>query len=307
MLIRDYKLPTPYEGLVKVGASAQTLVEPTQWDEQLKQPDVIVWRGALTEEGVVAGMRQPDWAMRILQVLTADSGFKWQAMRPHAGDITTDWNEIIQLVSEAAGLETQPQGNVMVTLQVRNFEQDVSAAGGASWWEDLEKASGQRDEFVGALLGRMATALRELHQHGLSVYVEQITLVISKDPTEPFVSYRPSVHLDTFYGPREVMVCSLAEESCNRFFGTLFAPTVTMNHFEKHRPVFIEKMFELLDQEPVLEAQSGDFVMFDGMMDEEAKRSPENGTPHISPDTPGYSSRLLFIMRNLRLNQPGVE
>ena len=57
-------------------------------------------------------------------------------------------------------------------------------------------------------------------------------------------------------------------------------------------------MLNLLENEPIIQAKSGDLVLYDGMVSSSGEVNSSLGIPHISPDTPGSGTRMICLMRN---------
>jgi hypothetical protein len=72
-----------------------------------------------------------------------------------------------------------------------------------------------------------------------------------------------------------------------------------MDRLEAERPIDIHKMIRLLEEQPIVEGGSGDLLLYSGMIDAEGITLTANGVPHISPDLPGHSARVVILMRNL--------
>lgn len=296
MLISDYQLPEQYAQLVRSSFSAAILLEDET--EVEPRPNMLVWRQAMFDPFIQEGLGQLDWPLRILAAFPGDRDWSWTLKTSDEIQVINDWQSIVTRVRAASGIDGSPLGNVHCTLNLRGYEERQSFVGGLDWWRAQSDRLILNDDLTRHFVSKLIGMLSEVRKLGFDFHVEQICLILAKDSSDRLSTLTPTLHSDTYYGPRETALCSLTQESCNRFRGTLFAPTVRMDSLEEHRPIDIVKMFDLLGSQPILEAQSGDLVVYDGMIDRFGVTSTKNGAPHISPDFPGSSSRLLILMRN---------
>lgn len=301
MLVKDYRLPPYSSAEIRVGSSAQVFAENLADYSPSKPPPVLlVWRDGLRDTLVDEAMRTPNWPLRILAELSNDSGWNWEVKRAGVDEPIREWSEVLRLAAAAAGVQGAPTGNVTITLPLRAYDERNTETGGYLWWFERRIKQPFLDPFVDALLGKIISMLKQVRDAGPDFYVEQISMIIGKDPKDKISTLTPTLHSDTFYGFRETALCSLTEPGVSKFGGTLFVPTMKMSALESERPIEMEKLFRLVTSEPIVEARSGDVLMYDGMIGIDGQTLMANGVPHISPDLPGQSSRFLILMRNMR-------
>lgn len=305
MIVRDYKLPADYtvkETLFKFSGQVNVFSEDNNSHQSgTIPPPLLIWQQAMKDYRIDTAMQSADWPLRFLHALPAKNGWKWEIKQESDHQSITEWSQIIDLTTMASGLSDIPRGNISLTLPIRTYEEKSKTVGGLLWWRDQENRINMQCELCGIFFTKLYNLLKEVETAGYSFLVEQISIILAKDSKSKIATLTPTLHSDTYYGYRETALCSLAETNFSRFEGTLFAPSVRMNSLEQHRPIDLEKMLHLLKDEPIIEAKSGDVVLYDGMIGRDGRSSTANGVPHISPDTPGHSSRLLILMRAIKI------
>lgn len=302
MIISNYELPDSAKRFVRVGYTPEVFKEPLIQSAE-ERPEVLVWRDAMHDSALEAHMMQPEWPIKIFSSLAKDLGWNWDAKHSRNPDeVITDSQEILRLTELANGVHGRPDGNIIVTLNLRSYESKTGDVGGYTWWL-AQKESNVRgtDPFADSFLLKLTNTLRQAHDAGVGIYTEQMSLVITKDPESPITTLTPTLHSDIYYGERESTLCSILEPGYNPYGGTLSAPTIRMTSLESHLPIDINKFLALLPDTPLLKLNSGDIMLHDGMIGPDGKAVLERGLPHISPDIPGKSSRIVFLMRHRQL------
>jgi hypothetical protein len=264
--------------------------------------DLLVWKNAISNPEIASAMSQPDWPNRLLSGLSNDKGWSWtiKSSLNTETERAWSWGELMECTANAAGVNGNPVGNVAVTLTVREYEEKASGVGGFEWWRDRLEKNLCGDPYVEAFLAQLTHILKETQATGLNLHVEQISIILSKDAASPVATLTPTLHSDMYYGVRETALVSLTETGTTGFSGTLFAPTVRMDSLEAERPIDVHKMLRLLESQPIVEARSGDLLLYSGMIGPDGAVLTANGVPHISPDLPGHSARVVILMRNVK-------
>ena len=299
MLVRDYHIPGSASNLIRISNRADVFVEsPNEAQPDIQPPSLLVWRGALFDPAIERAMTKASWPLEILAAFPKMSGWNWEAQRAGSAERLTQWPEILDVVSKACGATAQPSGNLTLTLQLRSYEEKDWQVGGYSWWLEQRNRFVVSESWVDTFFDRLLKMLGAVQSIQLDFYVEQISIILAKDPNDLLSTLTPTMHSDMYYGSRETALCSLAETGFSRYEGTLFAPTIRMDALEPHRPIDLDKMWQILGDAPVIEARSGDVILYDGMIGPDGVAHAKNGVPHISSDQPGQSSRLLILMRN---------
>ena len=302
MIINNYELPDDAKKLLRIGYTPEVLREPVMQKPE-DRPVAVIWREAMYDMAVEAGMRQPDWPIKIISSLAKHLGWNWDAKHSRNTDeVITDPKEILSLARLACGVASRPEGNIIVTLNLRSYQDKCSDVGGFNWWSDQRKNIQDSDVFVSAFLSKLTDMLHCAYDSEIGIYTEQMSLVIAKDSMSPIATLVPILHSDLSYGERESTLCSLLEPGYNPYGGVLSVPTIKMTALEKELPIDIHKLFELLPDVPIVKVNSGDIMLHDGMIGPDGKAVLERGLPHISPDLPGKSSRIVFLMRHKALS-----
>lgn len=298
MLVQNYELPSSCAHLVRIAENPNVL--SVEGLGELKPPALYIWRGALKDPAIDSEMKRADWPLQILHSLPAASGWNWELKSSAHANNVTQWSEIIDLATAACGIRDKSSGNVTVTLPLRAYEEKSAVIGTSRWWREQHSRLSLSSPLAASFHLKLQEMLNQADEAGASLSVEQISLIIAKDESDSIATLTPTLHSDSYYGPRETALCSLVERESSQYGGTLFAPTVTMDKLERYRPIDLPKMLDLLSDEPIVEASSGDVVLYGGMIGHDGKTCASNGVPHISPDMPGRSSRLVILMRNSR-------
>lgn len=301
MIVKHYDMPEADQWRVCHRDSVDVFQECSISTPHETEADLFVWKDAMANPVISSAMAKVDWPLCLLSGLSQEKGWNWTLKSSLHTDKDRAWNweEVLECTANAAGVTGTLMGNVAVTLQLRGYEELNSGVGGFEWWKHrLEKESGD-DTFTDALLAQLTYMLGQTKDAGLNLHVEQISVILSKDASSPVATLTPTLHSDMYYGVRETALVSLTEKGTTGFSGTLFAPTVRMDSLEAERPIDIHKMIRLLEEQPIVEAGSGDLLLYSGMVDSGGTTLTANGVPHISPDLPGHSARVVILMRNL--------
>jgi hypothetical protein len=302
MIVRNYDMPQTDQWRVCHKDSVDVFRESSVSLGSEVKADLLVWKDALANPVISSAMAKVDWPLRMLSGLSQEKGWNWvlKSSLHTETDSVQSWDEILECIANAAGVKGEPSGNVAVTLNLRGYEELESGVGGFEWWKHrLRKECGD-DTYSDAFLAQLTYMLGQTKEAGLNLHVEQISIILSKDASSPVATLTPTLHSDMYYGVRETALVSLTEKGTSGFSGTLFAPTVRMDTLEAERPIDVHKMMRLLDSEPIVEAGSGDLLLYSGMIGSDGATLTANGVPHISPDIPGRSARVVILMRNIK-------
>ena len=307
MLVRDYSLPLNDAWRIRVGESARVFRDCSAGRRHKHSPDILVWRGALRTPQLEDAFNRPNWALEFLENFPLRDELSWGVRRSGGFEDGAEQLPLTQLrqICIEANLG-RGGGNAVFDLSIREYtESEESLTGDLPWWNTVAGlASNGKSQLITEFTQALIRMLKSCADSGVYLCVEQISLIISKDDQSPLASLTPTLHSDEFYGPMETALVSLSED-LQGLRGTLFAPTRRMHELEQHRPIDIEKMMVLLHNDPILEAQSGDMLLYGGMKDGQGEVSTRNGTPHISCDQPGKTARLVILMKrvNSKFNQ----
>ena len=234
-------------------------------------------------------MSSTSWPLELIRGLRSAEGDDWVVSTGVMGDRPMMASDL-SLVAAAAGIDSEPTGNVRCTLPIRRYSERTSKAGGLEWLEGLQQRSSTSLGLVQSLINALRELILDVQENGATLYVEQITAVFAKDATAKNTCLTPRLHVDEYYGHRETAVASLLEKGWSQKGGTLFFPTCGMSKFpdgETITPAHLatERFVDI----PVVYVGSCDVCIYDGMLDETGNADPQLGLPHISGDVPGES------------------
>jgi hypothetical protein len=301
MLVKDYRLPEEHAWRIKASDSSNVFDDLVSSSCEPREPDIWIWKKALSNEVLQAALQTPNWAEDFLAHFPTPSEATWGVRQSggfEEGVLHLSMTELLDICRKASHLPAT--GNAAFDLKIRDYQEGKEVSrGGLSWWRTVRSDLGSNNSpFVRAFVEEMTRMLEVCGEKQLNLHVEQISIIISKDPSSPLASLTPTLHSDTYYGRRETALVSLSEPNLGGLRGTLFVPTVRMDALEKHRPIDLNKLFEILKSETIIEGQSGDLFLYGGMIGADGVPSTTNGVPHISCDQPGLSSRLIVLMKN---------
>jgi hypothetical protein len=265
---------------------------------------LLIWRAAFGAQHIEPLMTSQAWPLRVLGAFPISEGWGWVVRTSSDPEKEISDPKAVQAhVSAACGRVTGvPQGNICATLSLRKYEEQTHSIGGFRWFQENLNRIDQSDSGIAAFLDRLLGVLKEAEEAGACLMVEQMAIILAKDPSAPLATLTPTLHSDMYYGFRETAILSLIEQGQDQSGGSLFLPDMKMSELAMHRPIDLAKMWSLVEGRQVLNARSGDLAVYDGMIDRSRNDEAvfENGTPHISPDIPGKSARLVILMRVMK-------
>lgn len=292
----NFVLPHGLRDLVVAGDSVEVLNTPVN-NGAWESPRIVAWKKALLTPQVESLMSNPDWTVRFLKSFE-DKNWFWRFRKNGKKDIGT-LSEAFDAVTKASGLAGPPQDNVQATLVIRKYELKDDHTGGCNWWKEHRQHINADVQEVGCFVDQMINVLAQAEEQGSKFLIEQISIVLNKDPGQPLSSITPLLHSDRFYGFRETAISSILEKGFEGIGGALFLPTLNMQDLKHMRPIDLQKLPSCIGDAPVLTSGSGDIVVYSGMLSPNGSRSMKYGVPHISPDEVGKNARLLILMRHI--------
>jgi len=260
-------------------------------------PSLLCLKDRFLSDQLKRHFSSSQWSVDLLKRLQLLDDGVWLFAEDHQSEHSLTGADM-DAVIRAAGIAAASQGNVRCTWSIRTYGSSDPSSGGVEWLKRLERLNRSR----GGIAHALTRSLRQLSEHifaaGGRVYVEQISLLLSKDAGAMTKSLTPVVHADEYYGIRETAVLSVFEDGWSAGGGTRFFPTISPASLGQTGrldwPDFRARFGEI---EPIV-FQSGDLVIYDGMADAAGDLNLKQGVPHISGDIAGQSSRLLVLMRH---------
>lgn len=309
MLVENYQVPQTAGECVVVSSDLGHLLCDKSGQRTMPDQSLLVWRQAFLQLDLQAFFCEPSWPLELLGALPPSAEWPWVLVLGE--ERVSDVKVMREALRLAAGLNGKPTGNVHITLELRNYEERSSFAGGLGWWKTKQASVADRSEFGRAFMSALISVLERAKAIGSDLFTEQMSIIVSKDASSPIATLTPTLHSDKFYGIRETAITSLLEEGWEGYGGAMFMPATRMDRLWHLRPITVSTLTEKLTDELIVRTGSGDILLYDGMVGIDGVASPSNGIPHISPDVPGMSSRLGILMhhrdRNVRPNATAVR
>lgn len=286
--------------LLKVKASKSiSSLYGSDLNDKGKLPRILCLLGALRSARISQGMSISSWPIDLIQNLKPLDGNKWLIAHDSLVEeqLTRDDFETI---CNATGMRGKPRGNVRCTLPIRRYDERNSSIGGIDWLEQLIKSNNSSAGMILPLLLAIKKVMIDAKANRADLFLEQISMVIEKDPSAADTCLTPRLHADEYYGFRETAVASLIEKNWSPNGGTWFLPTCTMQDYPDGNTIKPSDLHSDRFQDvPIVYSSSGDLCIYDGMLDEQGVSCANLGLPHISSDIPGRSSRLILLFHHL--------
>lgn len=291
LIVEDYQFCHSTENVIVDGNYAAL----SERDSALShKPALLVWKEGFLNKELKRHFARADWPIDLVKAF-GSSEWRWVVKYPEEGDLVA---ESMPILEKAAGLHGRPEGNIHLTLELRSYDVRDSDVGGLSWWQCRANAVRGKTELGDLFVNRLLEVLSEVECSGGSFFVEQLSIIISKDETASQGTLTPFLHSDMYYGVRETAITSLLESGWEGHGGALFMPDVKMAHFgEDDESIGLQETFKLACEHALWKTYSGDILIYDGQI-KDGEACGSRGIPHISPDQPGYSSRLCVLMHH---------
>lgn len=256
---------------------------------------LLVWRNALPAARLQRAMGDPSWPLSLWAALAPRDGWQW-SLRSEEGEEREDHRSMFERLREATGAEQPPSGNVTASLVFRHCRDRTGTQGSADWLRERLRVQAQATGFAGDFISAVLQMQERVAETGNALYVEQLSIVLSKDVSRPCSALAPCLHSDIAYGRRESATVSLLEPGWDARGGSMFMPTRRMSDLLDLRPLTVPRILEVLPDEPLLTSQGGDLLIYDGQLNADGERDYARGIPHISSDMPGLTSRLVLLI-----------
>lgn len=261
-------------------------------------PSVLIWDQAFGDPAISRLLEQTNWPLQVLAALPQENGWKW---RIRDKDYTGDHNasDIERRIYNAAGIASAASLNTHIVLEVRDYYDLTSDVGGVLWWKDHQPSIND-NAYASVIYHKIYDILATSHQLGASLCVEEISIILNKNPDLDSVTLTNALHSDRCYGSKEAAICTIAEKGFSQQGGTILMPDRNMNEFMQYPTITLEMLESLVGDSHAIASESGDLYLFDGQIGKDSVTNVSNGVPHISGDIPGQSARLVIMMRNKR-------
>lgn len=293
MFIRDYALPEHLAHRVLVGDDLEWPIEADRGRPPSIAPDLLVWRGAFCQPGLLAHFEHPHWPLDLLDALPCPT---WPWILLMRREMQMDPADILRRTIAAAGVSGPPEGNIHLKLEIRRWEDRATAIGGLDWWLERAQEVAQRNSFGAVLIAALIGVLITATQRGVPLFTDQLSIVLTKHPQSPASGIAPLLHSDRAYGHRESAITSLLEKGWDACGGALYVPGRRMSELQSLLPITVQDIDRKLSREAVLMSQSGDLLIYDGMLSPSGQSHAQLGIPHLSAELPGRAARLAILM-----------
>lgn len=291
LIVENYQFCHPTKNVI-VDSSYAALSERDS--ALIHKPALLVWKQGFLDKELQEHFSRSDWPIQLIKAFAA-SEWRWLMKYPEEGNLVA---ESMPLLESAAGLNGRPDGNIHLTLELRSYDVRDSDVGGLDWWRSRADSVRGKTELGDLFVKRLLDVLSEVECSGGRFFVEQLSIIISKDETASQGTLTPFLHSDMYYGVRETAITSLLESGWEGHGGALFMPDVKMAQFgEDDESIGLQETFELACDHSLCKTYSGDILIYDGQI-KDGEACGSRGIPHISPDQPGFSSRLCVLMQH---------
>ena len=245
MLVDDYDHPGLI-GCVRVGIGPEILC-----DQDAK---LLIWQRALSLDDK---MVQPDWCIRLMDDWADGLGKEWHVQTTINGPVVRSFKAARSIIAAAAGNVHRPAGNAMASITIRDYDDRASDAGTLEWWSRIAQCNGTYS-LGGIIAEGLSLMLNRARSAGFELFVEKLSIVLSKDPSAPLVTHTPTLHCDLHYGRREAAIVSVLE----RGHGTVFFPTLHNTDLADGENLTVQSALKKYPDHPAVSTKSGDMVCY---------------------------------------------
>lgn len=252
----------------------------------------------LADERLKALFDTPDWPLDLLDQLLLPDGSSWLFTGDSEEERPIEMRDR-DAVIDACGLKRAPLGSFRLTWWIRKYAERSSHIGCADWLCDLAERNAKSGPLVSLLTRALSDTAHLADQAGYSIAVEQLTLVVGRDPTAPSIVLTPHIHADEYYGAMESAICSFFSEasSKNEVRGTMFFPALVAGDLGAKGRIAESEFMANYSSTQVYTASPGELLIYDGMRSSNGKVDLTKGLPHVSGDRDGHTCRLIILMR----------
>ena len=262
------------------------------------RPALLCIRDKFSPQTLSNGFASSDWPLKLLTGLQLIDGGAWLFAEDHQNEHTLTSADL-EDVARAAGLDGPPAGNVRCSWPIRQYSNKNDESGNLDWLRSLRTANANAPDIARLLINALIELSEQVCNACGTLYVEQLSILISKDANAPTRCLTPVIHADEYYGLRESALVSLSEAGFDVNGGTVFYPTIAPHQLGQAGRMPPEEFNSRFASAPAYRAQHGEFIIYDGMAGKNGNLNLDHGTPHVSGDLAGYSSRLLVLMRHI--------
>ena len=290
-IVEDYQPHSPSESVIVENSYAAL----SALDDVLgHRPALLVWKGGFSNKELNQHFSRSDWPIEFIKAFPI-SQWPWIIKYPGDCDLV---DESMSILNRAIGINSLPEGNIHLTLELRSYDTRKGDVGGLSWWESRADIIRGRSALGDSFICRLLEVFSEVKDCGNEIFIEQLSIIISKDKSASQGTLTPFLHSDIYYGARETAISSLLESGWEGHGGALFMPDVKIIQFgEDYESIGLQETFDLAYDHSLWKTYSGDILIYDGQI-KDGEACGSRGIPHISPDLPGHSSRLCMLMHH---------
>lgn len=262
-----------------------------------QRPAVLLWSEAMKTPALQEAMSDTNWPIDFYDSFANNDAWNWDLTDDY-GKKTASSETIRHRLKQATGTEQPATGNVIATLKIRDYQATNREIGRPDWF--AKQLPGLRSGLGKLVLETLTEKLQIAERSSRNLFlVEEISLILTKDSTRPPATLTPTLHSDKYYAERETAITSIMEPGFDIFGGAVFVLGKTMSEIWQHRPIDLEKVFSLFPVQNLFSPNSGDIAIYDGMISADGAENRGLGVPHISPDFPGRTARIVILMRHL--------
>lgn len=222
--------------------------------------DFLVAEGALATPAVRAAFANPAWPLRLIEGMSLPEGHSWlfTGRRARLSDDRRLVPGDLDLIAAAAGIASPARGNVRCTWWIRRYDERRSTDGDLDFFQRMQAAGTHADPIAEAIVDALSGLLAAAAAGGGALLVEQLTMVLAKDPCDGLQTLTPFPHADEYYGRRETAIASLTEDGWSRQGGTLFLPAMRMSDLDRCGRYDLARVDSDLSDQLIVTPGSGD-------------------------------------------------
>lgn len=261
------------------------------------RPALLCLRDKFAPQSLSNCFASSDWPLKLLTGLQMINGGVWLFAEDHQKEHALTSADLKD-VARAAGLDGPPAGNVRCSWPIRQYSNKDDETGNLDWLRTLRAVNANAPDIARLLIHALVKLSEQVCSAGGTLYVEQLSILISKDANAPTRCLTPVIHADEYYGLRESALVSLSEAGFDADGGTVFYPTIAPHQLGQTGRMPPEEFNPRFAGAETYRSRHGEFIIYDGMASRDGSLNLDQGTPHISGDLAGRSSRLLILMRH---------
>lgn len=298
MIVPGYELPPPHDVAVYAHEDFAMIADRMQATSHGGPVQAFVWRGAFNSPALARHFASPTWPLELLHALPPSREWPWKSME--APDLITEPSAIVLAASEASGSFSAPTRNAHIALELKTVDERETNIGGLEWWKDRRAGIVGASELGAGIVNSILNVIEVAAACGSHLFVEQLSIILSKAPSRRLRTLAPMIHSDKSYGSRQAAIASIIEAGWDQHGGTILLPTLKLSDIPHEQRAALSLFHEQNPNTPIVLSASGDILIYDGCLDASGADREDIGIPHVSPEALGAGARLAVLMHHKR-------